>query len=989
MSGRSGVARGPGRTARAKTRSDQHLFALVVWLKAYGRLGYFPDLFEVPLPIVDHIGRHLEFKPEVEPVHDSDRTAERHRDWVRERLGVIYDPPAARALAERVIREAVRFKDEPADLINVALEELVRARLELPGYTTLDLMAATLRTEVNTALFAGIAARMAGPDATELDASLIVDPIRRRSRFDEAKAVAGAATVTGLRERVRHLAGLEAIGPTSFWLDGVPPAKIAHFAGEAQRTDASDLRKYGTAKRQTLVACLFHVAKVSTRDEIVTMLCKRIAAIHKKAREHLDGLREASRAESERLLGTFGEVLAVVREALAPPAEASETGGEPPPAERDPAGPDAVYAKAGRLVLATLEHSGGVDSLSEAHEVVSAYQGNNYLPFVEKFYRGSRAALFDMLDVLEFQAASADQRVLKAVEFLRANRTRTGEHLNITVGERNGRPVELDLSFATENWRKLVVDPRRRARVIRRHFEACVFSYLAAELRTGDIAVAGSEAYANFMEQLLPMEECEPLVAAYCREAGLPADAAGAVAALRARLEQTVARVDTGFPANTDLRIAGGRPVLKPRQGKERRQSALDLEMAIHERLPERGILEILTRTAYLTRWHRHFGPPSGNEPKIRDALGRYVLLTFTYGANLGPAQVARHMSGQVSVHQLHQATKHAEANKIHKGSMDVINAYAELDLSRLYGDGTRAGTDGTQLDTWADNLLAESHIRYGGYGGLAYRYISDTYIALFSHFIPCGVWEAVYILDGLLRNKSDLQPSEIHADTQGQSLPVFGLAHLLGFDLLPRIRNWQDLVFHRPDRAARYEHVDSLFSAEAVDWQLIETHWDDLMRVAVSVRAGRISSVTLLRRLSHESKKNRIYRALREVGRAVRTIVLLRYLSEPELRDSIAAVTNRVEAFHGFANWLSFGREILAHNDPVHQEMIVKFNELMANCAIYSTALDIMVAANELFAAGHPINWEDLATIDLTPPPQGTLVTLDVTPVQATRASA
>jgi len=656
------------------------------------------------------------------------------------------------------------------------------------------------------------------------------------------------------------------------------------------------------------------------------MLCKRIAVIHKKAREHLEGLRHASRAESERLLGTFGEVLAVVREALTPPAEASEAGGgEPAAAEQEPAGPDAVFAKTGRLVLATLERSGGVDALSEAHEVVSAYQGNNYLPFVEKFYRGSRAALFDMLDVLEFQAALADQRVLKAVEFLRANRTWTGEHLNVTVGERNGRPVELDLSFATENWRKVVVDPRRRSRVIRRHFEACVFSHLAAELRTGDIAVSGSEAYANFMEQLLPIEECEPLAAAYCREAGLPADAAGAVTALRAQLEQTAARVDAGFPANTDLRIAGGRPVLKPRQGKDRRQSALDLEQAIHDRLPECGILEILTRTAYLTGWPRHFGPPSGSDPKIRDALGRYVLLTFTYGANLGPAQVARHMVGQVSVHQLHQATKHADANKIHRASADVINAYTDLDLSRLYGDGRRAGTDGTQIDTWADNLLAESHIRYGGYGGLAYRYISDTYIALFSHFIPCGVWEAVYILDGLLRNKSDLQPSEIHADTQGQSLPVFGLAHLLGFELLPHIRNWQDLVFYRPSRVDRYEHIDSLFSADVVDWHLIETHWDDLMRVALSVRAGRISSVTLLRRLGTESKKNRIYRALREVGRAVRTIVLLRYLSEPQLRDSIAAITNRVEAFHGFANWLSFGREVLAHNDPVHQEMIVK----------------------------------------------------------------
>src|SRR3546814_1925666 len=78
-------------------------------------------------------------------------------------------------------------------------------------------------------------------------------------------------------------------------------------------------------------------------------------------------------------------------------------------------------------------------------------------------------------------------------------------------------------------------------------------------------------------------------------------------------------------------------------------------------------------------------------------------------------------------------------------------------------------------------NLLSEYHIRYGGYGGIGYYHVSDKYIALFSHFIPCGVHEAVYILDGLLANRSDIQPDTVHGDTQAQSFPVFGLAHLLG----------------------------------------------------------------------------------------------------------------------------------------------------------------------------------------------------------------
>ncbi|WSS47170.1 transposase (plasmid) [Streptomyces sp. NBC_01187] len=106
---------------------------------------------------------------------------------------------------------------------------------------------------------------------------------------------------------------------------------------------------------------------------------------------------------------------------------------------------------------------------------------------------------------------------------------------------------------------------------------------------------------------------------------------------------------------------------------------------------------------------------------------------------------------------------------------------------------------DGTMMDTVVDNLLAETSIRYGGYGGIAHHLVSDTYVALFSRFIPCGEWEAAYLIDSLVANESEVKPETVHADTQGQSFPVFGLGHLLGIDLPPRIRNFQDLTFHRP----------------------------------------------------------------------------------------------------------------------------------------------------------------------------------------------
>ncbi|WP_257226304.1 Tn3 family transposase [Rhodococcus opacus] len=863
-------------------------------------------------------------------------------------------------------------------------------------------MAATIRAEVNGEFFALVSGRPVWAERARLDRLLVVDPATRRSEFDRIKTPAQAATVGKFKARLAHLQALDAIGPTEAWLDGVPPGKVAHFAGEARVAGVDDMRKTGEAKRVTLLVALVHQQRVEARDEVVTMFCKRMAALHKKGRERLEELREAHRAETERLIGVLGDVLAGAREATTPPDPDPGDDG-PPPAAGAGAEVD-VAERAGRLLLKTLNAAGGLEQLSAAHEAVSAHHGNNYVPLLERFYRSHRPALFTLADALDMVPTTADRSVLDAVEFIRANRHRRGDWIEETTthsrdGQQHTVTVDVD-TFASVMWRKVLRDGKNRPGMLsRRHLEVCVFSHLAAELRSGDVAVVGSDSYADLGAQLMSWDECAPLAAQFCEQAGIPAEAPALVDFYRRQLTGTAAAVDAGYPANTDLVLEDGKPTLKRRKGAERRPSALALEQAVHQRLPERSLLDILTRAAYLTGWPRHLGPASGSDPKIRgDVLGRYVLTAYAYGANLGATEVARHMRGQISAHELYTAgNKHSTADKVHRCSADVISAFTTLDVAGMWGDGQIVAVDGSQIDTWENNLLAESHIRYGGYGGLAMRFVSDSYIALFSHFVPCGAWEAVYIVDGLLRNESDVQPDTIHADTQGQSLPVFGLAALLGFELLPRIRNWHDLNFYRPTAATRYGHIDSLFGDNAIDWGLIEKHWTDLLRTSISIREGRVSSVTLLRRLGNHSHKNRLYRALRELGRVIRTVTLLRYLSEPGLREQITAVTNKAEAFHGYSEWLMIGGKLIGHNDPDHQERVVKFNELLANCAIYSTALDITDVANGLAAEGYPVDTDDLATItpyiqhtirrmgdlvlNLSPPQQAPVTRLDLEP--------
>lgn len=257
-----------------------------------------------------------------------------------------------------------------------------------------------------------------------------------------------------------------------------------------------------------------------------------------------------------------------------------------------------------------------------------------------------------------------------------------------------------------------------------------------------------------------------------------------------------------------------------------------------------------------------------------------------------------------------------------------------------------------------------EYHIRYGGYGGIAYHHVSDKYIALFTHFITCGVWEAVYILDGLLKNLSDIQPDTLHADTQGQSGPVFAISYLLGIKLMPRIRNWKDLTFVRPSEDATYKHIEPLFKGVA-NWNLIKTHWYDMMRVVLSIKAGLVMPSTLLRKLGSYSRKNRLYQAFLELGKIVRTMFLLDYISNVSLRREITAVTNIVEMYNAFLDWVFFGKQgAITENDPIEQEKRLKYLDLVASAVILHNTVDMSLAIQTLMSQGEVIPMRHLAAL-------------------------
>jgi len=249
------------RWACAKIAEPGARLTLLVLLKCYQRLGYFPQPDRVPPEVTAHVhARAAELvRDRIDPPgRQSDRTIRRCRELVRQRTGAVWDPDRVRAVAETAMRQALQGKDNPADVINVALEALNGQGFELPAYSMLDRLAGRLRAEINDGFHRLVAGRLDDSARARLAGMLVVDPVTRQSALPKLTRPAGRATVSRLKQHVAFLAWLDDFGASGDWLAGVPPAKISHFAGEAAVLDADELAGVGEDKRLTLLACVVH-----------------------------------------------------------------------------------------------------------------------------------------------------------------------------------------------------------------------------------------------------------------------------------------------------------------------------------------------------------------------------------------------------------------------------------------------------------------------------------------------------------------------------------------------------------------------------------------------------------------------------------------------------------------------------------------------------------------------------------------------------------
>ncbi len=214
---------------------SEHLLALLLMLKSYRRMGCFPALEDVPEMVVASYGGRWSCRRARCRCTGRRGTAKHHRGLVRKRVGVTYDQAKARGIVEQSIRKEAEAKNRPADLINIALEKVVEAGLELPGFSTFDKMASKIRTEVNASIRAGIHDRMSAAQRAGLMRLLEERDSDGTTLFNRLKKPAKGPTWSHFKNLTKRLEWLDGLGDTDVWMDGVAAGKITDFAGKQTR----------------------------------------------------------------------------------------------------------------------------------------------------------------------------------------------------------------------------------------------------------------------------------------------------------------------------------------------------------------------------------------------------------------------------------------------------------------------------------------------------------------------------------------------------------------------------------------------------------------------------------------------------------------------------------------------------------------------------------------------------------------------------------
>jgi hypothetical protein len=290
--------------ARRRTHQPVPRVGLLLLLKTFQRLGYFVTFAEIPDPIIRYVAHCAGF-PEVVPLlhtYDLSSARDRHRILVRDYLGVVADGKEAHKIIIRTCFQAARTREDLADIINVAIEELVRQRYELPAFSTLLRIARTTRYSQNRAYQERVYQALDEPARQRLQSLLRREEGEARSVWDRLKREPGRATVPQFKETLAHLHWLQQHNGAAGAFADIPEVKVHQFAAEARSLDVASLNDMPERKRFTLVVALIRKQVARALDDVTDLFLRQVKRMQHRAEEALTLYRTAQAERTDALI---------------------------------------------------------------------------------------------------------------------------------------------------------------------------------------------------------------------------------------------------------------------------------------------------------------------------------------------------------------------------------------------------------------------------------------------------------------------------------------------------------------------------------------------------------------------------------------------------------------------------------------------------------------------------------------------------------------
>jgi TnpA family transposase len=835
------------------------------------------------------------------------------------------------------------------DRLHEAVRDRCRAwHIEPPTPERIDRLVHSARHTFEKRFCAATLKRLSPQARERLEALLLPNPASAdgtqsdlepgRAVLTELHADPGPASLASVLEGIAKLDRIRALGLPPGLFDNTTPKVLQAFWQRLAVEAPYEVRRHATPLRLTLLAVFGYLRERELADTLVDLLLSTVHRIGARAERRVE--RELLE-DLKRVAGKHGLLFQLAEASLARP---------------DGIVRDVVYPVVNEQTLR--------DLVKEWQATGPAYRQHVQMVIRNSYRSHYRRMVPPLLNALEFRSNNTrHQPVVRALALVK----KYADSKVLCYPSDEDVPLK---GVVRDSWQEAVLelDKDGKARVNRISFEICALQALREQLRCKEVWVSGANRYRDPDEDV-PVD-FDARRTAYYAALQLPNDADAFVAQVRRDLAEALAAFDHSLPQNSDVQIlpkAGGWIALSKLEAQPEPENLRSLKADLAARWPMTSLLDMLKETALRVGFTDAFRSGTAFERMDRVTLQRRLLLClYGLGTNTGLKRMSVGEHGATYKDLLYVRRRFITKDQLRQAITQVVNAIFQIRLPQIWGEGTTAcASDSKKFGAWDQNLMTEWHVRYGGRGVMIYWHVERKACCIYSQLKTCSSSEVAAMIEGVLRHCTEMAVDRQYVDSHGQSEVAFAFCRLLGFQLLPRLKGIHKQKLYRaeagkPDEFPRLQPVLS----RPINWDLIRQQFDSMVKYATALRLGTAETEAILRRFTRNNVQHPTYKALAELGKALKTLFLCRYLQSEALRREIQEGLNVVENWNSANAFILFGKGgELASNRQEDQEVSMLALHLLQISMVYINTLMIQQVLSEPSWSGR-LTTEDLRAL-------------------------